>query len=134
MKWLFEAQDATGAYEARGDLIAYLETRATADSDIDAAALVFGELVGNVVRHAPGPIAIELHWHEGTAVLRVRDQGPGFEWSGCSHLPEPMAESGRGLFIVETIASSLAIRRLPECGTEAIVRLPVSLKTSAGST
>ena len=39
---------------------------------------MFGELVGNVVRHAPGSIEIELAWRAGLPYLIVRDRGPSF--------------------------------------------------------
>ena len=59
-------------------------------------------------------------------MLRVRDDGPGFDWRGAA-LPDAMAESGRGLFIAFAVAHSLKVRRLPGRGTEAIAKLPVSL-------
>jgi hypothetical protein len=37
-----------------------LRRRVADDAVVAAAELVFGELIGNVVRHAPGPIEIEL--------------------------------------------------------------------------
>ncbi|HTX59712.1 MAG TPA: ATP-binding protein [Verrucomicrobiae bacterium] len=126
MKWRFESDDATRAYQVRRDLLAYLATYATDDSDLAAAGLIFGELVGNVVRHAPGPIILDIRWEQGVAVLRVRDVGPGFDWEGAS-LPDALAESGRGLFIAHAVARGLDVRRLPDGGTEAIARLPVSL-------
>jgi anti-sigma regulatory factor (Ser/Thr protein kinase) len=126
MKWRFESADATRAYHVRRDLLAYLATYASDDSDLAGAGLIFGELVGNVVRHAPGPIAVDIRWEAGFAVLRVRDDGPGFDWRGAA-LPEAMAESGRGLFIAYAVAHSLKVRRLPGRGTEAIAKLPVCL-------
>jgi len=128
MHWRFESRDAHGAYRARRDLIAHLRDRATDDSDIDAAALVYGELVGNVVRHAPGPIAVALEWHAGIAVLKVRDHGPGFDIRSVA-APDPLAESGRGLFIVRSIAQFLRVVRR-ESGTEAVAWLPVRRRTA----
>lgn len=127
MKWRFESSDACRAYHAREDLLHYLASRADGASDFEAAETVFGELVANVVRHAPGPISIELYWDRETAVLRVRDAGPGFEWNGNVSLPDDMAECGRGLFIVNTVARTLQIRCLPSGGTEVTAWLPVSL-------
>jgi anti-sigma regulatory factor (Ser/Thr protein kinase) len=128
MHWRYESRDAHGAYDVRSDLIAYLAARATDDSDIDAAALVFGELVGNVVRHAPGPISIALEWHADIAVLRVRDSGPGFDWREVGP-PEPLAESGRGLFIARTLAKHLRVVRC-QPGMEAVAWLPVWRRAS----
>ncbi|MDQ2991565.1 MAG: ATP-binding protein [Candidatus Eremiobacteraeota bacterium] len=128
MHWRYESRDAHGAYDVRSELIAHLQARATDDSDIDAAALVFGELVANVVRHAPGPISIALEWDVGIAVLRVRDSGPGFDWRAVE-TPEPLAESGRGLFIVRALARHVQVRRC-EPGTEAVVWLPVQHRSA----
>ncbi len=127
MRWRFESADASRAYDARRDLLDYLASHADGHSDLDAAAIVFGELVGNVVRHAPGPIAIELSWDRGIAVLRVRDSGPGFEWEGAVALPDPMAESGRGLYIVYTVSRTMKVSRPPGGGTEVTAWLPISL-------
>lgn len=127
MRWRFESAEASHAYDARRDLLAYLTSHADGQSDLGAAAMIFGELVGNVVRHAPGPIAIELYWDRGMAVLRVRDSGPGFEWDGSVSLPEPMAESGRGLYIVYTLVQSMKVSRPPGGGTEVTAWLPISL-------
>ncbi|HVA33671.1 MAG TPA: ATP-binding protein, partial [Candidatus Baltobacteraceae bacterium] len=127
MRWTFQSNDAGKAYGVRFDLLAYLESHATEGSDLEGAALIFGELVGNVVRHAPGPIAVELYWEDGTAVLRVVDRGPGFEWSGRSELPDSTSECGRGLYIASQVALALQVHRLSGNGTEALAWLPVSL-------
>ena len=127
MRWSFEAADAGRAYGARRDLLAYLQSRAAQGSDLDAAALIFGELVGNVVRHAPGPINVDVYWDADVAVLRVIDRGPGFDWDGHASLPDRYAESGRGLFIAHSVARNLRVRRLPGSGTEATAWLPICL-------
>ena len=127
MRWSFEAADAGKAYGVRRDLLIYLQSRAAQSSDLEAAALIFGELVGNVVRHAPGPIAVHVYWEEDMAVLQVIDNGPGFDWDGHARLPDRFAESGRGLFIAHSVARNLRVRRIPGKGTEATAWLPVCL-------
>jgi anti-sigma regulatory factor (Ser/Thr protein kinase) len=127
MRWSFESSDASRAYGVRQDLLAYLESRAGRNSDLGAAELIFGELVGNVVRHAPGPISIGVHWERGIAVLQIRDDGPGFDWTGQTELPDPMCESGRGLYIAKAAARAMRIRRLSEGGMEVTAWLPVRL-------
>jgi anti-sigma regulatory factor (Ser/Thr protein kinase) len=124
MKWSFDSEDANRAHLARKDLIAYLATRASSEgSDFAAAEAIFGELIGNVARHAPGPVSILLEWEDDSAVLHVRDQGPGFDWHGSCE-PELLAEGGRGLFIVQALARALEIERL-ECGVRASAWLPI---------
>ncbi len=131
MKWRFESSEASRAYNVRRDLLAYLGSHASADSDLGAAAMIFGELVGNVVRHAPGPIFIGVSWDRGCAVLRVRDAGPGFDWGGRFSLPDAMAESGRGLFIAHAVSQTIVVQRLAGGGTEVTAWLPVWLNTQA---
>jgi anti-sigma regulatory factor (Ser/Thr protein kinase) len=126
MKWRFESADPLKAYGVRRDLLAYLAARATADSDLGGAALIFGELVGNVVRHAPGRIVVDLHWEDDTAVLCVEDSGPGFEWGG-PQLPDVLSEGGRGLFIVASTAGRLEVTPTESGGTEVRAHLPVRL-------
>ena len=129
MSWHFASVDARGAFGARHDLLATLREHASDDSDVDAALLIFGELVGNVVRHAPGPVEIHLSWEAEQAVLHVRDFGPGFEWIGA-HLPDPLAETGRGLFIVTQLAVRVAFERV-EQGMSARAWLPVARRPVA---
>jgi anti-sigma regulatory factor (Ser/Thr protein kinase) len=128
MRWSFTSEDALAAYHARSDLLAYLRKRAAEESDLEAAELIFGELVGNVVRHAPGPIAVELEWQDGLAVLRIRDFGEGFDWQEPALPRNIMAEGGRGLFLVHQLARALAIERLPDAGMRATAHLPVRLR------
>jgi anti-sigma regulatory factor (Ser/Thr protein kinase) len=130
MRWSYRSEDAASAIHARADLVAYLRAHAGTDSDVAAAELIFGELIGNVVRHAPGPISVDLEWRDGCAVLSVCDRGPGFVWTGA-HRPEPLAESGRGLFIVDTLAKALHVARKGRVGMQVTAWLPVTLGAAA---
>lgn len=129
MSWHFTSIDARGAFGARNELHETLREYASDDSDVDAALLIFGELVGNVVRHAPGPVEINLTWDAENAVLLVRDFGPGFDWTGA-HLPDPLAETGRGLFIVTQLAHQVAFERYAD-GMAARAWLPVARRPVA---
>jgi len=72
--------------------------------------MVFGELVGNAVRHAPGVVDVELTWDDpSTPILHVVDDGPGF--ASRSGLPNDDAESGRGLFLVECLTRAFSVTR-----------------------
>lgn len=103
-----------------------LVSLATPDSDVDAAELIFGELVANTLRHARGPVEVRLDV-DGHAQLVVRDRGPGF-------VPAPREagdhdEHGRGLFIVRCLASDVRVVRIPGGGTEIRATLPVFTKS-----
>jgi PAS domain S-box-containing protein len=122
--WSFDAEDARAAQHARGDFIARLQAEAHAQSDFAAAEIIFGELVGNVVRHAPGAIDVSLEWSEGRAVLHVIDRGPGFEYT----LPQEvdlLSEGGRGLWLCHQFSSRVVIEFLRGYGSHVCAVLPV---------
>jgi PAS domain S-box-containing protein len=125
-RWRFDAEDATAAHAARASFIAGLRPLVEPDADLDSAELVFGELTGNVVRHAPGPIDIGLAWDGATPVLHVVDRGGGFAYA--PHAAEAMDESGRGLAIVGLLADEVRVRRLPGRGTHVSARLRLRAK------
>ncbi|HEX3462983.1 MAG TPA: ATP-binding SpoIIE family protein phosphatase, partial [Candidatus Elarobacter sp.] len=125
--WNFDSEDALAAHSARSAFVAALAREASEDSDLGAAELIFGELVGNVVRYAPGPIEIDLDWNHEEAVLHVLDRGGGFDLR--STLPDDiMSERGRGLYIISVLGSGLRADRLPVRGNHVRVALPVRRK------
>jgi sodium/proline symporter len=124
--WRFQSDDASGADDSRFAFASHLRRRIADDAAIAAAELVFGELIGNVVRHAPGPIEIELAWRGGTPLLIVRDRGPQFTLSDASLPADPLAEGGRGLYLVEQFASMPVVMPRFGGGNEVIVALPVA--------
>lgn len=123
--WSFDAADALAAQTARAAFVAALAREAAPDADLASAELIFGELVGNVVRYAPGSIEIDLEWTAGEPILHVIDRGPGFDLD--SSLPEDiMSERGRGLFIVAALGTDLRADTLATGrGNHVRVRLPV---------
>lgn len=93
--------------------------------DPDASELIYGELVANVVRHAKGTVAVQLAMDDGDRVLTVRDWGPGLHGIPAPKRRDPMAESGRGLAIVEVLARCVAVQPAAGGGTEVRAVLPV---------
>ncbi len=126
MEWHFEASDAKRALAARADFRDYLTASCTVDSDVDAAELVFGELVCNVVHHATGQIDILTRTSEnGSVRLCVRDCGPGFDL--VPSLPKADSECGRGVYIVSRICRDVwLVAGAP--GTTVSAVLPVRAK------
>jgi phosphoserine phosphatase RsbU/P len=123
-RWTFDAENARAAQETRGEFIKYLRAHATS-GDLAAAELIFGELIGNVVRHAPGPIDVNITWDDVSPTLHVIDRGPGFKRKAS--LPEDaLSESGRGLFIVESLSPrQFSVEYVPGYGSHVAVELPV---------
>ncbi|MBV8600401.1 MAG: SpoIIE family protein phosphatase [Candidatus Eremiobacteraeota bacterium] len=123
--WAFDADNARAAGEARGGFIDKLRSEAAEGSDFAAAELVFGELVGNVVRHAPGPIDIAFEWKNQTGVLHVVDRGGGFIYRPRKRA-ELLSEEGRGLWLIGQFGRDVRVERLPGFGTHVRVVLPIS--------
>jgi anti-sigma regulatory factor (Ser/Thr protein kinase) len=122
--WSFDAENAQAAHDARAQFVAALRERAPAQSDIGAAELVFGELIGNVVRHAPGPIDVQLDWSGVHPVLHVTDRGKGFIRDPA--LPaDVLSESGRGLYIIAQLTGNVRIERIPGYGNHVAVVLRI---------
>ncbi len=121
-QWCFDAENAQAAHDARAEFVDALRDRYGARTDFGPAELVFGELIGNVARHAPGAIDVQLEWCESGAVLHVTDRGKGFIRDAA--LPaNVLSESGRGLYIVEELSRALHIERIPGYGNHVAVNL-----------
>lgn len=115
--WHFDAHDYTAGRGARTEFVRLMQERC-GDADVTAAELVFGELLSNVVKHAPGPCAIYTDWDGEAPVLHVLDRGPGFSFA--PRLPrDPLAESGRGLFIVDSLTEDFNVTPLGGSGSHA---------------
>jgi anti-sigma regulatory factor (Ser/Thr protein kinase) len=125
--WEFSSDDAGAAETARSSFASYLRARGAREEDVLPCEMAFGELVGNVVRHAPGPIEIELEWSPPRPILRVRDYGPGFEITQTALPADVMSEGGRGLFLVEALGGKLHFIRRTMGGMTVVAELPVSL-------
>jgi anti-sigma regulatory factor (Ser/Thr protein kinase) len=124
IEWQFRADDALDALRMRAVVRAFFDAEADEQSDVDGAVLVFGELVANVVRHAPGAISVRIEWPtDGPAMLYVDDWGPGVRSVATS--TDPMREDGRGMEIVRALSRDLHIASAPIGGTHVSVALPV---------
>ena len=128
----FRIADAALANNARTIFQRYLTTQVdTGCSDVDGAELIFGELLGNVARHAPGAIDVRLRWNGPVAILEVGDSGPGYAIDDV-HLPGDFAESRRGLFLVAAFGRDLRVRH-HEGRTTTTVTLPVTRRRATGT-
>jgi PAS domain S-box-containing protein len=118
LRWTFDVDDGAAASAARRAIVVALERRRVQLVDRTVAELVYAELVGNVKRYAPGALDIALDLSGEYAVLHVVDAGAGFQHN--PRLPvDALAESGRGLFIVSTIAEEFAVTRCTTGGAHA---------------
>jgi PAS domain S-box-containing protein len=123
MHWSFDARDARSTRDVRDLFIAYLRAKGKDDADYAAAEVIFGELLGNVVRHAPGIVDVEIEWRGDAPVLHVLDRGPGYD--SARELPPSLSETGRGLYLVATLTREFTVTRLPGYGSHARAVLPI---------
>jgi anti-sigma regulatory factor (Ser/Thr protein kinase) len=109
-----------------------LSSIAEPSSDVDAAELIYGELVANTVRYASGAVEVQLELVDHTPpVLVVRDHGPGLRVHPWTPRRDPYAESGRGLGIVELLARDVAVDAPDGGGTVIRAVLPVTPRRAA---
>lgn len=123
--WQFDVSDSAAAYAIKRKVLEAVIDALGDKADLGGCELIFGELVGNALRYAPGRLSLSLSTDEHGVLLHVMDDGPGFD--GFRTLPYNVwSESGRGLFIVNAIAESLDIRHLPAYGSYIKVMLPMA--------
>jgi anti-sigma regulatory factor (Ser/Thr protein kinase) len=127
-EWSLVRSDALDALHARDAVRTFLGEQADPASDLDAVEMIVGELVANVIRHAPGPIGIHVAWEDDKATLIVADRGHGIP--ALRSVPSGTSERGRGLFLVEALARNVSISASPGNGSRVIVELPVRRRAS----
>jgi anti-sigma regulatory factor (Ser/Thr protein kinase)/predicted ArsR family transcriptional regulator len=121
MDWYIDAGEVDAVPELRRAVRRYLARHAEAGGDVEAAQVVFSEIVTNALRHG-GSSWISLDWSEAEPVLTVRDLGPGFELSDIDAAPSP--EGGVGLRIVSRLTDELRVASRAAGGAEVSARLP----------
>lgn len=97
---------------------------------------VLGNLIGNASRYAKKRISVELDADETSAILRVRDDGPGIAPEDQMRIFEPFFQSrngprgrvGLGLTVAKELVmahgGTIAVDSTPGSGTIFIIRLP----------
>jgi PAS domain S-box-containing protein len=119
LRWMFDTQNEYVAHAARYAFVGVLRDAGVRETQLDAAETIFGELLGNAVRFAPGAIEIVFDWSYKIApVLHVLDRGPGFTLA--PKLPsDPLSERGRGLYIVSSLAEDFNVTPRYDGGSHA---------------
>jgi len=119
-RWTFDAGDTSTATAARRAFCGSLQKRGIPANMLPNAELIFGELIGNAIRHAPGLVDVVVDYSTDQPVLHVLDRGAGFRH--ISRLPaDPLSESGRGLFIISSVAEDFTVTLRPDGGSHARV-------------
>jgi anti-sigma regulatory factor (Ser/Thr protein kinase) len=135
VEWALEPADAVAIPRLRQQIIRTLGRYASPGSDLAASEVVVGELLTNVLAHTAGRAWVTLRWDGLHPLLSVADLGDGFpagdpppmadaERSLAPRLPEdPLADGGRGLYLVSHLALDLAVVRRATGGSVVSVTL-----------
>jgi anti-sigma regulatory factor (Ser/Thr protein kinase) len=99
--------DLADAGRARSFARSVLARRGIDDDVVNDVVLCVSEAVTNAIRHAEGVAALRLAVGRGTVRVEVADAVPG-ELAASD--PGPDATSGRGLLIIQSIASRWGVR------------------------
>lgn len=129
-RWSFDSTDEGSAVAVRRAIIEELDGHgATADA-LFSSELIYCELMGNVVRYAPGPVEVVLNFAAKSPVLHVLDAGRGFTL--VPRLPtDLLSERGRGLFLIWTLGEDFNVDPRPGGGAHARVVLPAVKRNGA---
>lgn len=130
MDWFMDSADVEALPALRREMAEYLRRHAEPGSDLDAAEVVFSELVTNAVRHAGGPVWVSVDWSARQPVISVHDLGPGFSLEDRG-LPEPSEHGGLGLYIATHMTEQLEVARKRAGGAKVSAVLPVSRRREA---
>jgi anti-sigma regulatory factor (Ser/Thr protein kinase) len=130
--WQIHADDPEDALRHRDGFLRALDRESGhAAFDRFAAQLIYTELISNVIRHARGPIDVQLYCVNGKALIHVFDHGDGFVLR--TELPKaPLQEFGRGLFLVATFAERVNVHSLAGHGTCVSAVFPLGRHARAG--
>jgi anti-sigma regulatory factor (Ser/Thr protein kinase) len=124
--WYFETDSAHDALAGRHLLERYLDDHCE-DRDFFAATLVFGELISNVIKHAPGGgVRVWLEPEGKRYALCINDAGGGFDDRAMENEPDDRSESGRGLYIVRQVCEDVSYSRRNGDGFLVRAVLPVT--------
>lgn len=79
--------------------------------DVEGVVLAVHEALVNAQRHAGGAVAVEVLLDGSALVVEIFDRGPGFELPSPPVAPDPLAERGRGLWLMSRLCSRCEVRR-----------------------
>ncbi|HEY2084245.1 MAG TPA: SpoIIE family protein phosphatase [Verrucomicrobiae bacterium] len=89
----------------------FLREQGCEEEILSACDLALVEACNNAIKYAPEsaraqPVGVEIICHDGELEMRVADHTRGFEWPERVKLPPPDSESGRGIFLIQSLMDS----------------------------
>ena len=127
-EWRFHSSNARTARSSRHELTKFLKRLAADREGVFTAELILGEILANTVEHAPGLVEIRIDWTGAKPVVTVRDTGPGLQQFSAGLPQDALDESGRGLYLIRSLADGVSLKTAPGAGTELRVTLAIARK------
>lgn len=106
------------ARRARHFLAETLERWCVGTGVVDKATLLTSELVTNAVRHGRGLVRLTVRRRAPSVRVEVHDDGPALPALSEVDEVDEAAESGRGLRLVDTLATRWGTERVPHDGKD----------------
>ena len=87
---------------------AFLTAHGCDEGELNACDLALVEGCNNAIKYAPEParklpVGVECLCDERAIEIRIMDHTAGFDWPATAVLPEPDSESGRGIYLMQTL-------------------------------
>jgi anti-sigma regulatory factor (Ser/Thr protein kinase) len=133
-EWSIDPGDTGAISGVRRDVMNTLRQNAVRDADLWSAEIIIAELLSNAVTHTSGPAFISLCWEGDHPLLSVWDAGPGP--AILPPLPavlpdDDLADGGRGLFLVTTLALTVTVSAHGCGGSQVSVVLDIARSAGA---
>lgn len=96
----------------------FLAEQAIPEEELVPCELALTEACNNAIQYASParrdqPVVVEAICDENWIEFRVEDHTPGFTWPGTVALPDPVEESGRGLFLIQSLMDEVTYLQGP---------------------
>ncbi len=94
----------------------FLAEQGWTENDLMSFDLALVEACNNAIKYADDagrakPIELEAITDSAGVEFRIHDHTPGFEWPAKIELPDPLSESGRGLYLITSLMDYAAYFR-----------------------
>lgn len=85
-------------------------------AEINACNLALVEACNNAIKYARAtpvqqPVIVDALCDRETLELRITDHTPGFAWPSCAQLPGEESETGRGIYLMQTLMTRTSYLR-----------------------
>lgn len=124
--WTYDSRDPREATTLRREIAAFMRLFSTREDQLYVAEVVVGEALANTVEHAPGRVRVDVDWTQTHPVVTVADCGPGMTEPGTVLPSDPLSETGRGIYLIESLAKEVTVERSPASGTTLRIVLPIA--------